>query len=68
MKVRVNVAACVGHARCAAVAPEVYDLDENGFNVTAEKDVDESLRSQAIRGMRACPERVIWVEGASDRD
>jgi ferredoxin len=68
MKVRVNVAACVGHARCAAVAPEVYDLDDNGFNVTAEKEVDESLRSQAIRGMRACPERIIWVEGVSDKE
>jgi ferredoxin len=63
MKVKVNVAGCVGHARCAAVAPEVYELDANGFNVTAEKDVDESLGAQAVRGMRACPERIIWVEG-----
>lgn len=62
MKIRVDVAACVGHARCAAVAPEVYELDDNGFNVTAEKEVDESLRSQAIRGMRACPEKVITIE------
>ena len=62
MKVRVNVPNCVGHARCAAVAPDVYKLDDDGFNVTAEKDVDESLRAQAIRGMRACPERVISIE------
>lgn len=62
MKIRVDVARCVGHARCAAVAPEVYELDENGFNVTAEKDVDPSLRAQAMRGMRACPEKIITVE------
>lgn len=62
MKVKVDVANCVGHARCAAVAPEVYDLDDNGFNVTAEKEIDESLRAQAVRGMRACPERVISIE------
>ena len=62
MKVKVDVANCVGHARCAAVAPEVYDLDDNGFNVTVEKEIDESLRAQAIRGMRACPERVISIE------
>lgn len=62
MKVKVGVANCVGHARCAAVAPDVYDLDDNGFNVTPEKEVDESLRAQAIRGMRACPERVISIE------
>lgn len=63
MKILVDVAKCVGHARCAAVAPDVYDLDDNGFNVTAEQEVDESLRAQAIRGMRACPERVIFIEG-----
>ena len=62
MKVRVNVAGCVGHARCAAVAPDVYELDDNGFNVTPEKDVDEALRPQAIRGMRACPERIITID------
>jgi len=66
MKVKVNVADCVGHARCAAVAPEVYELDDSGFNVTAEKEVDETLREAAIRGMQACPERIIHVEGESD--
>ena len=62
VKIRVNVPGCVGHARCAAVAPDVYELDETGFNVTPYKEVDESLRSQAVRGMRACPERIIFVE------
>lgn len=61
MKVRVDVAHCVGHARCWAVAPEVYELDDNGFNVTAEKEVDPALRAQAIRGMRACPEKIISI-------
>lgn len=62
VRIRVNVDGCVGHARCAAVAPEVYELDDNGFNVTPYKEVDDVLRSQAIRGMRACPERIITVE------
>jgi ferredoxin len=66
MKIRVNVAGCVGHARCAAVAPEVYELDDNGFNVTPEKEVDESLRSQAIRGMRACPEKIITIDDEAE--
>lgn len=66
MKIKVNVAGCVGHARCAAVAPEVYELDDNGFNVTAEKEIDNSLREQAIRGMRACPEKIISIEGVDE--
>ena len=64
MKVTVNVHACVGHARCAAVAPEIYELNDEGFNVTAEKEVDPQLQPQALRGMRACPERIIKVEGS----
>jgi ferredoxin len=62
MKVKVDVAGCVGHARCAAVAPDVYELNDDGFNVTPEKDVDEAMRTQAIRGMRACPEKIITIE------
>jgi ferredoxin len=59
MKVIHDRPKCVGHARCAAVAPEVYDLDENGYLDLEEKNVGEEMRSQAIRGMRACPERAI---------
>lgn len=62
VKIRVNVKGCVGHARCAAVAPEVYELDDNGFNVTPYKEVDDLLQPQALRGMRACPEKIITVE------
>lgn len=62
VRIKVNVAACVGHARCAAVAPDVYELDENGFNATPAKEVPEELRAQAVRGMRACPERIITIE------
>ncbi len=65
MKVKVRTEACAGHARCAALAPDVYELDENGFNVTAEKEVDPALRAQAIRGMRACPERIISIDDES---
>lgn len=62
MKIRVKVEGCVGHARCAAVAPDVYELDENGFNTTPYKEVDDSLRMQAVRGMRACPEKIISID------
>lgn len=66
VKIRVNVEGCVGHARCAAVAPEVYELDDNGFNTTAYKEVDDSLRAQAVRGMHACPEKIIMIDGQED--
>jgi ferredoxin len=62
IRIRVDVERCVGHARCAAVAPDVYVLDDEGYNRTPEKIVDAQLRASAVRGSRACPERVISVE------
>ena len=61
LKIKVDRAKCTGHARCEAVAPEVYDLDSDGFNISDGKIIDETWRDQALRGARACPERAIEV-------
>ena len=66
VKVKVNVSGCVGHARCEAVAPEVYELDDNGFNTTPSKEVDNALKAQAVRGARSCPEQIITVKEEDD--
>ena len=62
MKVKVDVEKCVGHARCEAAAPEVFELNDDGFNVTAEKTIPPELEKQARWGARACPERIITIE------
>jgi ferredoxin len=62
VRIRVVVESCRGHARCAAVAPDVYVLDDDGYNRTAEKVVESQQRSSALRGQSACPERIITVE------
>ncbi|WP_413790981.1 MULTISPECIES: ferredoxin [unclassified Pseudomonas] len=61
MKIIVKTSACVGHARCALAAPEVYELDDNGYIVTTDKVIPPELHVQAIRGARACPERIIQI-------
>ncbi|MGB8365252.1 MAG: ferredoxin [Rhizomicrobium sp.] len=62
MKIRINKAACVGHARCAAVAPEIFQLDDDGYIAQEEIDVPPGKEDIARRGARACPERIITVE------
>jgi ferredoxin len=66
VRIRVAVDRCVGHARCAAVAPDVFVLDDEGYNRTAEKVIGAELRASALRGQRACPERIITVEDLPD--
>jgi ferredoxin len=61
MKIRINKAGCVGHARCAAVAPEIFPLDDDGYIAVEEIDVPEDQAALARRGARACPERIITV-------
>jgi ferredoxin len=62
MKIRIEKVACVGNARCAAVAEALYPLDENGYIAIEGFDVPPGQELLAKRGARACPERIIFVE------
>jgi ferredoxin len=62
MKIRIDKAACVGNARCAAVAEELFPLDENGYIAVEEINVPPGKEELARRGARACPERIIVIE------
>jgi ferredoxin len=62
MKIRINKASCVGNARCAAVAPELFPLDDDGYIAVTEIDVPPAQEALARRGARACPERIIVIE------
>ena len=62
MKIRIEKAKCVGNARCAAVAPDIYKLDDVGYIADEEIDVPPGKEAEARRGARACPERIIIVE------
>ena len=61
MKITIDRAHCVGHARCAAIAPDLYVLDAEGYIAIDGFDVPEGQEALAQRGARACPERVIKV-------
>jgi ferredoxin len=62
MKIIVNTAACVGHARCNVIAPELFPLDAHGYNTVATAvEVPAGLESLARRSVRACPERVLTI-------
>lgn len=67
MKVRVDSERCNGHGMCAALAPEVYSINEDtGFNEMGEFDLDAAHREAAMRGVGGCPEHAISVlDGAA---
>jgi ferredoxin len=61
MKAIVDVGKCQGHARCYAMAPNVFQLDEDGYNQTGETDVPPHQVDEARLGAASCPENAITL-------
>ena len=61
MKILVDAEACAGHARCHALSPEIYDIDDDGYCAITELEVPVELEENATQGARACPERAITI-------
>jgi ferredoxin len=62
MKVTVDPDRCRGHARCWALCPEVFSLDEEGHSVVSVGEVPAELEEQVSRATANCPERAITVQ------
>ena len=61
MRICVDRAKCSGHALCAATAPDLYTLDDDGYSNVGELDVPAGMEDLARRGMETCPERAITL-------
>ncbi|WP_280231719.1 ferredoxin [Nocardia cyriacigeorgica] len=61
MKLTIDTKKCSGHARCFAVAPEVFDIDESGYAVPIDREVAVPLSPAIEAGIAACPEHAISV-------
>ena len=62
MKVKVDSERCQGHARCAALAPELFALDEFGnAREFGDGTVPAALADKAYLARANCPEFAIEV-------
>ncbi|MEV6336874.1 ferredoxin [Nocardia vinacea] len=62
MKITIDSSLCSGHARCAAAAPELFELDDDGYALPFAGAVPADLEDAAREGEMACPERAITIE------
>ncbi len=63
MRIVLDQEACTGHGRCYALAPEVYDADDEGhcaLRIIGEVPAD--LEASARAGAENCPERALAVD------
>ena len=64
LKIHVDPDKCQGHARCKALAPELFDLDDYGnAHEAGDGQVPEGLEDKAYLARANCPEFAIEVTG-----
>jgi ferredoxin len=62
LKVRVDREKCQGHARCFALAPELFELDEMGNGrERSDGTVAPGLEAKAHLAQANCPELAVEV-------
>jgi ferredoxin len=60
VKIRIDPDKCQGHARCYAIAPELFDVDDFGqSSVLGDGTVPEGLEDKARLAIANCPEFAI---------
>lgn len=62
MKVSIDFNRCSGHARCYAVDPELFQLDESGYALRAEVEIPPGEEEKARLAVASCPERAISLQ------
>ena len=63
MKIYVDPALCQGHNRCAALAPGLLDIDDEGFASTAgDGIVPPDQADLAELAIDNCPEQAVTLD------
>ena len=61
MQVQIDSAVCQGHGRCTMVAPEVFDVDDDGKGSVVLDPVPEDQLEAVRKAVGNCPERAITL-------
>ncbi len=63
MRIVVDFDLCQGHGVCEGEAPEVFELDDDGYLTILQEEPPESLRDAVERSAKYCPTMAIRIEG-----
>jgi ferredoxin len=59
VKIRIDPDKCQGHARCFALAPQLFAVDDYGQASVIVDEVPPELEEQATLAIANCPEYAI---------
>ncbi len=67
MKVKVDFDRCESNALCEALAPDVFEIDDDDYLQLKQEDVDGEAVEPVRRAVAACPRQAIsLVEDPTD--
>jgi ferredoxin len=61
MKVKVDFDLCESNALCEAIAPDVFQLDDDDFLEILDDEVTEENRDRVERAVASCPRAAISI-------
>lgn len=59
MKIRVKQESCIGCGACVAMAPELFDYNDEGLAFATVEEVPKELEELAIEAIESCPVSAI---------
>jgi ferredoxin len=63
MKISIDPVACTGHGRCYALAPDLFEDDEQGYGqVLGDGDVSPDAATAARAAISSCPEQAVHLD------
>ncbi len=62
MKVKVNSDACIGCGACAAIAPDIFEINDEGISEAKVSEVKEDDVDNAKEAIESCPTAAIEEE------
>lgn len=63
MKIRIRQDLCCAAQLCTQIAPNLFRLDELGYNASDGDEVSPGKQDEARRAAASCPEGAIGLEG-----
>ena len=62
MKVVVDFDRCQSNAVCMGIAPDIFEVRDDGFLYILQENPPESARAKVEEAVRSCPTQAISIE------
>lgn len=62
MEIRLDDSLCVGHGRCEATLPSVFEVNDDGFVTIHHDAIADADPAEVRAAVAACPSEALTIE------